>query len=322
MEEIYGRLANDETPDAWALRFQLARGAGDGDVAATPVNAVGRRSGPGPVRQWATLTSRTFDATIHNRLTLAILVGSPVMVVAMFAVLFRSGAFRFEDPSPTAIVMILFWVTFGAFFFGLTYGLLQVCTERPILRREHLVGLRLDSYLLSKVAVLLPFLILVNVVMIAVLRVLDRLPAAGLGTYLSLGFTLALLSAAALMLGLLTSSAVASPSQATLALPMLCFPAVLFSGAIVPVNLMAGVGVAISALTPNRWAFEAVGHDLDVRRLLAEGGSPLGPPLLASYGNAGTDATGYYWATLVGFIVVFFVASLYVLRITCRRALR
>jgi hypothetical protein len=77
---------------------------------------------------------------------MAILLGSPAMVVAMFAILFRPGAFA--PPIPSAILMILFCVTFGAFFFGLTYGLLQICTERPILRREHLVGLRLGSYLL------------------------------------------------------------------------------------------------------------------------------------------------------------------------------
>ena len=26
--------------------------------------------------------------------------------------------------------MIGFWIVFAAFFFGLTYGLLQICTER------------------------------------------------------------------------------------------------------------------------------------------------------------------------------------------------
>ena len=60
----------------------------------------------------------------------------------MFAVLFRPGAFDSTDPSPSSMVMIGFWVVFGAFFFGLTYGLLQIVTERTILRREHLVGLR------------------------------------------------------------------------------------------------------------------------------------------------------------------------------------
>ena len=41
----------------------------------------------------------------------------------------------------------------------------------------------------------------------------------------------------------INSAAVKDPSQATLALPMLCFPAVLFSGAILPVHVMADAGV-------------------------------------------------------------------------------
>jgi ABC-type transport system involved in multi-copper enzyme maturation permease subunit len=235
-------------------------------------------------------------------------------------ILFRPGAFAFARPSPESIVMIIFWVAFGAFFFGLTYGLLQIVTERAIVRREHLVGQRLSAYLLSKVTVLLPFLLVVDVLMLAVLRALDRLPAASLTTYLTMGVTLALLAAAALALGLLTSAAVGNPSQATLALPMLCFPAVLFSGAILPVHVMAGVGAAISIFMPDRWAFEAIGHDLGVRGLLLHGGTPLGPPLVRSYGDAGTAATSTYWLYLAAFIVVFLVGAWAALRRSCRRA--
>ena len=101
--------------------------------------------------QWGVLTQRTLEILVRNRLTLAILVGSPALVVAMFAVLFRPGAFDFQDPSPSSMVMIGFWVVFAAFFFGLTYGLLQICTERTILRRERLVGLRPGAYVASKV---------------------------------------------------------------------------------------------------------------------------------------------------------------------------
>jgi hypothetical protein len=60
---------------------------------------------------------------------------------------------------------------------------------------------------------------------------------------------------------------------------------------------------------PSRWAFEAIGHDLGARRILAEGGSRLGPPLLASYGDAGTRSTGSYWLILGAFAVVFLIAT-------------
>ena len=75
-------------------------------------------------------------------------------------------------------------------------------------------------------------------------------PRRPLSTYASIGVGLLLCAVAALGLGLLTSAAVGNVAQATLALPMLCFPAVLFSGAILPVHLMAGAGAALSAADP------------------------------------------------------------------------
>jgi len=322
IEGIYQRLAGGISDDALALDDPDPPAGIADDTDVLRITTFPARTRPGSFRQFVTLTRRTLDTIRHNKLTLAILVGSPMLVVAMMAVLFRPGAFDFDDPSPTSIVMILFWVTFGSFFFGLTYGLLQVCTEQAILRREHLVGLRLTPYLLSKVAVLLPFLVLVNVAMLGVLRVLDRLPAADIGDYLSMGFTLTLAAAGALMLGLLTSAAVGHPSQATLALPMLCFPAVLFSGAILPVHQMADAGAVISTVMLTRLAFEALGHDLGVRTLLEDGGSPLGPPLLESYGDAGTSDTVVYWLILAGFTLVLFVGALLVLRKRCTNAAR
>jgi ABC-type multidrug transport system ATPase subunit/ABC-type transport system involved in multi-copper enzyme maturation permease subunit len=321
VEAIYERLALEATPEEWAQRFERN---GESCATAEPVEAGTPqvRDGIGFAREWAVLTRRTLETMVRNRLTMAILVGSPALVVAMFAVLFRPGAFDFADPSPSAITMILFWVTFGAFFFGLTYGLLQIVTEQAILRRELLVGQRLGAYLLSKVAVLLPFLVFVVVLMLGVLRALDRLPTASTTTYLTVGITLSLLSAAALTLGLMTSAAVSNPAQATLALPMLCFPAVLFSGAILPVHLMAGAGAAISVVIPDRWAFEALGHDLGVRHILSDGGSPLGPPLVAAYGDAGTQATGTYWLYLAAFTLVFFAGAVAILRHRTRRATR
>lgn len=290
-----------------------------------PVPSVGRTPDtvtvplPGPLSQWRVLTARTFETLVRNKLTLAILLGAPGTVVAMFAVLFRPGAFEPQDLDPTSILMIIFWVTFGSFFFGLTYGLLQVVTERQILRREYLVGLRLGPYLFSKIAVLFPFLTIVNVLMLVVLRVLDRLPDASFATYTSVAITLALGAVAALGLGLLASAGVEDPSQATLALPMLCFPAVLFSGAILPVHVMAPVGRWISAIVPVRWAFEGVGRDFGVRELLLGGASPLGPPLVETYGAAGTSAITIYWAYLMGFSFMFLLCAWAVLRRKLRR---
>ncbi len=317
--ELYARLADSDT----AAEFGLPA-LRDPEPVVTNGGVARRELSRRPVAngftQWSVLTRRTLELLVRNRLTLSILLGSPALVVAMFAVLFRSGAFDVDDPSPSSMVMIGFWVVFAAFFFGLTYGLLQVVTERTILRRELFVGLRPAAYVASKVTILAPFLLLVIVATLAVLRAFDRLPARPLPTYISIGATLLLCALAALGLGLLTSALVHSPAQATLALPMLCFPAVLFSGAILPVNLMATVGAGFSAAIPSRWAFDAIGHDLGARRILAEGRSPLGPPLLASYGDAGTNDTAYYWLILAGFVIAFLSATWFVIARSTRQS--
>jgi hypothetical protein len=59
-----------------------------------------------------------------------------------------------------------------------------------VFRRERLAGLSVVAYLASKIAVLLPLLAAVNVTMLAVLRVLDRLPDADVRTYAVLLATL------------------------------------------------------------------------------------------------------------------------------------
>ncbi len=301
--ELYRRLADGKTK-AYAPGTATTR-----PMAGTAMTNTKKRPVANAYTQWKVLTQRTLETFLRNPLTLAILLASPVLVVAMFAVLFRPGAFDFRSPSPSSMVMIGFWIVFAAFFFGLTYGLLQICTERTIVRREQLVGLRLGAYVASKVTVLVPFLLVVIVAMLGVLRLLDRLPARSIATYASMTIGLLLCAVAALGLGLLTSALVGNVAQATLALPMLCFPAVLFAGAILPVHLMAKAGAAISVVMPSRWAFEAIGRDLGARRVLAHGGSKLGPPLLASFGNAGTASTGTYWLILAAFALTLLVAT-------------
>src|SRR4051794_26683256 len=131
---------------------------------------------PGALRQWWTLTRRAADILTRNRLTVAILLGSPAAVITMFAVLFRPGAFG-AGADPTGAIQVAYWLSFSGFFFGLTFGLLQVTTEVPVLRRERYAGVRVTSYLASKLALLAPILLVVNLVMIGVLRALDRIPA-------------------------------------------------------------------------------------------------------------------------------------------------
>ncbi|HYX60852.1 MAG TPA: ATP-binding cassette domain-containing protein [Streptosporangiaceae bacterium] len=310
--EVYRRLASEDTPRAWAERFtawrQPARApARPAKAPARPVRPDDRHS-PGVLRQWWLLTRRNTEVLVRNRLTLAILLGSPVLVTAMMAVLFRPGAFDGHGAADVGPAQIVFWVAFAGFFFGLTYGLLQIVGEQAIFRREHRSGLSAGAYVAAKVSVLVPVLAAVTAVLLGVLRALDRLPAAGWGVYTSLLATLLAEAVSALALGLLASAAVSNTAQAALALPMLCFPQVLFAGAVVPVPDMAAPGRWLSLGLANRYSFEALGRALGLDQLTGT------LPAMRVYGDTFSGTIAYRWLVLAGFTGVFALATVRVLR--------
>jgi hypothetical protein len=245
---------------------------------------------------------------VRNRLTLAVLLGSPLLVTAMMATLFPAGSFAGADAGGLGPVQLTFWLAFAGFFFGLTYGLLQVVVERPVLERERFAGVSVGAYLASKFLVLAPLLTGVAAVLLATLCLLDRLPGVGLTTLAALLATLVLEALSALALGLLASAVVRDAAQATLALPMLCFPQVLFAGAVVPVVAMTGTGRAISTVLADRWGFEALGRGLGLEHL--EGSA------VAAHGGAFSGSVLPCWAMLLVELLVLATATWWVLRRT------
>lgn len=234
----------------------------------------------------------------RNRLTLTVLIDSPLAVIMMMAILFPSGALDADRASLVPAVQTAFWLAFSSFFFGLTYGLLQVVTELPVVRRDLLAGMRTGAYVAGKVSVLAPVLVMVSAAMIMILRLLGRLPAASWSTWIALEVTLVLASLAALALGLWASAAVSDATQATLALPMICFPQVLFAGGLVPVDDMTTPGALASWVLVDRWAFESLARILDFGTLFGiEAGD-------AGYGPAFDGSPWAGWTILFGLTLV------------------
>jgi ABC-type multidrug transport system ATPase subunit len=254
----------------------------------------------GTMRQVGALVARNTELLTRNRLTMAILLGSPTMVVAMMAILFRSGSFEATTTNSAPAVQTLFWVAFASFFFGVTYGLLQIVGEFEIFRRERHAGLSIGAYIASKLVVLMPLLVGVNGLMLLVLRRLDRLPSASWQSWAEIMTSAVLLSTAAVSLGLCASALVKNPAQATLALPMLCFPQVLFAGAAVPVANMTLAGELMSVWQAGRWGFEAFGRSLGIDALV------LRDPSGGGYADAfsGSPVTGWLVMTIIAAIAL------------------
>ncbi|MDV6247162.1 ATP-binding cassette domain-containing protein [Rhodococcus opacus] len=313
LAEVYDRLAREHTPQIWAERFADSAGTSEAPpgsaLPSVPPIAATRSdlNRTGMVRQWWLLTRRNVDVLLRNRLTLTVLLGSPVLVTAMMATLFQRGAFDPRSAADLGPAQIVFWIAFAGFFFGLTYGLLQIVGEMAVFRQERLAGLSVGAYVASKVTALLPVLAGVSALLLGVLRALGRLPAVGWDVSAFLFVTIVIEATSALALGLLASAAVSNAAQAALALPMLCFPQVLFGGAIVPVDEMAIPGRLMSLGLSNRHAFEALGRDLDLDRYSAT------LPAMSAYGDTFHGGTGASLIALASFAVALTLATVWVL---------
>ncbi|MFQ6395776.1 ATP-binding cassette domain-containing protein [Nocardia sp. KC 131] len=309
LAEVYDRLAREHTPQIWAKRFADSGGKSKTQpgLALLPPATRSDVKRIDMVRQWLLLTRRNVDVLLRNRLTLAVLLGSPVLVTAMMATLFKRDAFDPRNEADLGPVQIVFWIAFAGFFFGLTYGLLQIVGEMAVFRRERLAGLSVGAYVASKMTALLPVLAGVSAVLLGVLRALGRLPAVGWDVSAFLFVTIVIEATSALALGLLASAAVSNAAQAALALPMLCFPQVLFGGAIVPVDEMALPGRLMSLGLSNRHAFEALGRDLDLERYTAT------LPAMSAYGDTFHGGSGASLIALASFAVGLMLATIWVL---------
>jgi ABC-type multidrug transport system ATPase subunit len=261
-----------------------------------------------PIRQWTVLTARNTDQLFHAKRALAVFVGTPALVLVACLLLFPSGAFDRAHPNPLACVAILFWTVFGGFFIGLGYGLPQICTEQGVLRRERFAGLGAGTYVLAKAAVLVPALVVADALVLGVFGALGRLPEGG--QFGAMLLTLLLSSVAAAALGLLVSAVVSRLSRAMIGAAAVCFPQVLFAGALLPLSAMVLVGRWLSYLMTDRWAFGALGHSMGVRALWAGGHTPMGRPFGASYGSAFDLPVWNDWLILAGFTCVFFAAAI------------
>jgi ABC-type multidrug transport system permease subunit len=125
--------------------------------------------------------------------------------------------------------------------------------------------------------------------------------------YAFLFATIVIEATSALALGLLASAAVHNAAQAALALPMLCFPQVLFGGAIVPVDKMAIAGRLMSFGLSNRHAFEALGRGLDLDRYTAT------LPAMSAYRDTFHGGTSASLIALAAFAIVLTLTTVWVL---------
>ena len=206
---------------------------------------------------------------------------------------------------------VVFLMAFSAIMFGCINSIREFVKEAPIFRRERTVNLGVVPYMFSKILVLGVLCLLQSLVLVTCTSVFDPFQhSVFLPPFLEIYITVALVSLAGLMLGLLISALSTNGDRAMSFIPLLLLPQVVFAGTIFPITnwflQIAGL------FFPIRWAMAALGSSVGLHSDKLNGDKLIGniytfrSTLFSTYSQ--TEAIQYLllmWLALLLMILVF-----------------
>jgi ABC-type multidrug transport system ATPase subunit len=231
---LYDRL-DERTPKEWSDEFKALREE-DLHAKGTPRREYAPKN-HGVERRgaWAILMRRQWTILRSDWRNFAILLGQPIIIALLVS-------WVSDDAS-----LALFFAYIAALWFGCSNGAQEIVREIPIYRRERIIGVGRNAYLLSKIA----FLGSITLIQAFLLYVTLQLGELGLNG--NAGWQMASLagtSIAASGIGLAISSLARSVMQAVMVVPLLLIPMILLSGYTVPAHDMEKPVVTASTITP------------------------------------------------------------------------
>ena len=205
-------------PGALALPASLVTSAAPAEIKPEPKRF--------SLHQFKVLAQRNWELKFSDRSqTLLLLLQAPVvaLIVALMA-----------DASNQ--VQTIFMAMFAALWFGCSNAVREVVDEQTIYRRERQTGLRIPSYIGSKLAVLgaLDFIQCLSVMV--VLLFVNQALSLSAGEVLGALLILFLVAVDGSLIGLLISGLVNSPDKALALFPLALIPELLLAGLFLPVN--------------------------------------------------------------------------------------
>ncbi|MGA2983778.1 MAG: FHA domain-containing protein [Terriglobia bacterium] len=178
------------------------------------------------LRQFTTLLQRTWELKFSDRAQTLLLFGQAPLV-ALLVALMASGPNQ---------VQTIFMAMFSSLWFGCSNAVREIVDEQTIYRRERQTGLKIPSYILSKLAVL-SFVAFVQCFMVVLICLIVNhalslsLPEAGVAILIMF-----LVAVNGSLIGLLISSLVATPEKALTLFPLILIPELLLCGLFLPVR--------------------------------------------------------------------------------------
>ncbi len=206
-----------------------------GNIPAEQVMASGAPSQPQQAQkggfslsQFKTLLQRSWELKFIDRGQTILLFSQAPLVALLVALMARS--------SPPNQVQTLFMMMFSALWFGCSNAVREIVDEQTIYKRERQTGLKIPSYILSKLAVLsfVAFVQCFSVVFICLLiKPALHLELPEVGAAVLIMFLVAINGS---LIGLLISALVSTPEKALTLFPLILIPELLLCGLFLPVN--------------------------------------------------------------------------------------
>lgn len=215
-----------------------------------------RESRPSLGHQAMLLTRRNFRIKWSDSSNTAILLAQAPIIAVLLILVFKNNlaatATYFDGLK--SINPMLFLLVASSVWFGCNNAAREIVSEQAIYRRERMVNLRIDSYVLSK----LLSLGILSAVQCTVFLAICWAGLAFEGSFIRILITLMLCSAVGTGIGLLLSALVRSQSAAVALVPIVLIPQIILGGLIIPHVEQSKVVRALSAFTITRWGFESL----------------------------------------------------------------
>jgi hypothetical protein len=240
--------------------------------------------------------------------SLLLLLQAPLLAVLISIV---ANGEQFEYTGYTMSKGLLFALSCSAFWVGILGSIQEVCKERVILKREYMTGLRLGTYIVSKVLVMALVCAVQSLLLISAFAIAVGLPDQGivLAPFVEILITTFLTAMAASAMGIFVSSFFKNADRAMTVAPRVLMPQILYSGIIFALEDWAE---AISYLTVCRWSMEAYGTTADINSLdvrVVEMGAGIDEAFEFTAPHLTAD-----WLILGAFVVAFSVMAWFVLK--------
>jgi ABC transport system ATP-binding/permease protein len=246
--EVYRKLAKRK-PEEWQAAFKFSEfyaqyvrerlpDVSDEEESDREERNAESRIGVNPFRQAWILTRRYISIWRGDPQALLTMLGQSLLVAILLGTVFgKLDAVSNPVERAQRTVNLLFLLSVACFWFGCNNSAKELVKERVIYSRERDFNVRIDSYLASKLLVLVIIALIQVSLLFGTVRLWCGPPGEAIGQWV----ILAILAVAGTMLGLLISAFAKTEEVAAALVPIAIMPQIILAGVIAPLRGFADI---------------------------------------------------------------------------------